>query len=310
MKLSAIATLHGSPECIPELVQRLSRECALYAGDDFEIILVDDGCPKASWQIAQELLGQTPNLRVIKLSRNFGQHKAIMTGLALSIGDTVFILDGDLEDQPEWLSLFARDFGQDNVEVVYGFQSSRRGGLVSRVIGEIAWALFQKLTGLRVRRNLVTARLMSRRYVDALLLHREKVTLLAGLWEISGFTQLAVPIEKPSTSESSYSFRSRAALYLEGLLSFSNRPLNMVFYMGFGTLFVGLLVSGWAIGVWLLSGTLEGWASIMSSIWLLSGALMTSLGVVARYLGYVFLEVKQRPTSIVEFDSGPLDGRS
>lgn len=303
LKISAVSTLYKSPECIPELVTRLVKECEKFAGDHYEIILVDDCCPKNSAAVAIALTPEFPHVRVIKLSRNFGQHRALMTGVGLATGDHVFILDGDLEESPEWLSLFSRELEAASCDVVFGFQERRRGRPLARIPGEIAWMLLKHLSGLKIKRNLITARLMSRRYVDALLGHRERVTLLAGLWEITGFSQVAFPVTKLSTSTSSYSRNRRTHLYLEGLFSFSTRPLDLIFFAGLIIFFVGILLASLVVWSWLVLGTLEGWASVFSSIWLLSGALMASIGVLGRYIGDIFTEVKQRPYTIVEEDS-------
>lgn len=303
MRLSAVSTLYNSPECIPELVARLVNECEKIAGADYEIILVDDGCPKNSAEVAIGLSSDFPHVRVIKLSRNYGQHRALMTGIGLATGDQVFILDGDLEESPEWLSLFSHELEATNCDVVFGFQEQRRGRLLARIPGEIAWILLKHLSGLKIKKNLVTARLMSRRYVDALLRHRERVTLLAGLWEITGFSQVAFPVTKLSTSTTSYTRGRRAELYLDGLFSFSNRTLDFIFFAGLTIFLLGILLSSFVVWTWLFLDSLEGWASVVSSIWLLSGALMASIGVLGRYIGYIFTEVKQRPYTIVQEDS-------
>lgn len=279
------------------------KECEKIAGDDYEIVLVDDGCPKDSAGVAISLASDFPHVRVIQLSRNFGQHRALMTGIGLTTGDQVFILDGDLEESPEWLSVFSHVLADTNCDVVFGFQEQRRGGVLDRVLGEVAWIFLNHLSGLKIKKNLITARLMSRRYVNALLEHRERVTLLAGLWEITGFPQLAYPVTKRSTSTSSYTQRRRTELYLDGLLSFSNRSLDFIFFAGLAIFLLGVLLSSIVAWSWLFFGSLEGWASVFSSIWLLSGALMASVGVLGRYIGYIFTEVKQRPYTITQEDS-------
>lgn len=196
MKLSIVATLYQSASYIAEFHQRASAAAILYAGQDYEIILVNDGSPDNSLEISVELAEVDSHVVVVDLSRNFGHHKAMMTGLSYAKGKAVFLIDSDLEEEPEWLIGFSEQMVVEKCDVVFGVQERRKGGLIERWSGRWFYWLFKALTGLALPENIVTARIMSRRYVDALLRHEEREVFMAGLWFITGFIQRPQTIKK------------------------------------------------------------------------------------------------------------------
>src|SRR5262249_8597435 len=158
--------------------------------------MVDDGSPDNSLEIACALVEKDSRVRVVELARNFGHHKALMTGLDHAQGDLCFLIDGDLEENPAVLREFFDKMQSGDVDVVYGYQSGRKGGLWERVTGQIAYTLFNSLFAHPIPRNHITVRLMKRAYVDSLLLHREQQTVIGGLWVITGFKQVGLPVNK------------------------------------------------------------------------------------------------------------------
>ncbi len=301
MKLSIVATLYRSAPYIGEFHARASLAGRTFAGDDYEIVLVNDGSPDDSLDLAVALTKEDRHLAVVDLSRNFGHHKAIMTGLAHCSGDHVFLIDSDLEEEPEWLADFAKAaFAAAPCDVVYGVQQKRKGGVFERWTGRWFYMAFKILTGLSLPEDVVTARLMSRRYVNALLEHREREVFLAGLWHITGFDQKPFIVHKHSTSETTYTLRRKMSLVVNSVTSFSNAPLIGIFYVGLAICAIAIaqiayLLANWAI----LSRPLSGWTSVMASIWLLGGLTISFIGVVGVYLSKIFSETKQRPYTIV-----------
>lgn len=300
MKLSVVSTLYASAPYIEEFYTRITA-CLAELGFDYEIIFVNDGSPDESLAICRQLLPRAPRLKVIDLSRNFGHHKAIMTGLAHSDGDWVFLIDIDLEEAPEWLADFwslARE--RPDADVVYGVQAQRRGGSFERWSGEIFYRVLNFFSSVKVPANLTTCRLMTRRYVDSLLEYREQELFLAGIWAAAGYTQLPVTVAKGQTSPSTYNLIRKLNLMVNALTAFSSRPLLWVFYLG-------CLVSAMSLGgigfilirKLLYNSTVLGWASLIASIWLMAGMIMLCLGIIGIYLAKVFNEVKPRPYSIV-----------
>src|SRR4051794_4078226 len=195
MMLSVVTTLYKSAAYVEEFYRRAS-EAAQRITDDYEIVMVDDGSPDTSLDIACALAAKDGRVRVVELSRNFGHHKALMTGLDHARGDLCFMIDSDLEEDPGVLAAFIREFEASGADVVYGFQNERKGNWLERLTGAAAYWLFNKLIAQGIPRNHLTVRLMTRDYVDALLRHREQQTVIGGLWVITGFRQRGVPVRK------------------------------------------------------------------------------------------------------------------
>lgn len=309
MKLSVVTTLYRSAPYVREFLVRAGTAARQCVGDDYEIIMVNDGSPDDSLDIAVALTREDRHLRVVDLSRNFGHHKAIMTGLESATGDRIFLIDSDLEEEPEWLLAFTEQMNQVGCDVVYGIQERRKGGPFERWSGRWFYRGFKALTGLDLPEDVVTARLMSRRYVDALVSHREREIFLAGLWYITGFDQRPRTVKKHNTSETTYTLARKFSLLVNSVTSFSNTPLIWIFNIGLvislisAVYFVYLLLN-WA----LLSHPLSGWTSVMASIWLLGGLIISFIGVVGIYLSKVYSETKQRPYTIVRQTYGGRDG--
>ena len=308
MKLSIVATLYQSAPYIKEFYHRASAAAAQLVGNEYEITLVNDGSPDNSLDLAICLSQSDPHVIVIDLSRNFGHHKAMMTGLSYARGNHIFLIDSDLEEEPEWLLTFSQQMEQEQCDVVYGVQRQRKGDLFQRWSGQLFYYLFQVLTGLSLAENIVTARLMTRRYVAALLRHQERELMIAGLWFITGFDQRPQTIKKLSTSETTYTFRSKISLFVNSITSFSTAPLIGIFYTGIA---ISLLAAGYAaylIVSWLFFvQPLSGWTSVMASIWLVGGLIILFVGIIGIYLSKIFLETKQRPYTIVRQVYGKQD---
>lgn len=300
MKLSIVATLYQSANYITEFHYRASTAAKQLVGEDYEIILVNDGSPDNALDLAVQLTNYDHHVVVVDLSRNFGHHKAMMTGLKHAMGELVFLIDSDLEEEPEWLLSFAEQMGVDKCDVVFGVQEKRKGGAFERWSGQCFYLIFKALTGLALPENIVTARFMSRRYVDALLRYQEREVFMAGLWHIAGFFQTSQTINKLSAAETSYTFRRKMALLVNSVTSFSNAPLIGIFYIGISiSLFAGISIAFLLIQWMFLAKPLSGWTSVIASIWLLSGMIISFIGVIGIYLSKIFSETKQRPYTIV-----------
>lgn len=299
MYLSIVTTLYYSAPYINEFYQRVSIE-AQKLTDDYEIIFVNDGSPDDSLDIAVKLHQEDERVRVIDLSRNFGHHKAIMTGLSYARGKLIFLLDSDLEEEPELLSLFHEHYRSSDVDVVYGVQKVRKGNIFEKISGEIFYKFFNMISSYPVPRNLITARLMSQRYVRSLVDHKDKEIFLAGLWAITGFKQVPLVVKKYSKGESTYSFFRKLSIAINSITSFSNKPLIFVFYLGA----LISLISAIAVIILIIrrlffNVLLSGWPSLIVSVWFLGGLTIFSLGVIGIYIAQIFSETKQRPYTII-----------
>jgi putative glycosyltransferase len=299
MRLSVVATLYRSAPQLREFHAR-ARAAAESISPDFEIVLVNDGSPDDSLSVAVELQRADPHLRVVDLSRNFGHHRAMMAGLAHARGDLVFLVDSDLEVDPEVLLPFHRQMALTGADVVFGVQESRRGSFVSRLLAGVYYSVFNWLSDTDLPRNLVTARLMTRRYLSALVEHREREIMIAGLWALAGFQQVPCPVRKGHKGSSTYTLGGKIAIVVNAVTSFSNKPLVMVFYLGMLLSLGAALAALYLVAGRLLFGIfLTGWLSLIVAVWFFGGLTIFCLGVLGIYLSKIFTETKQRPYVIV-----------
>ncbi len=276
--------------------------------DDYEIVLVNDGSPDDSLTRAVSLTEADSHVIVVDLSRNFGHHKAMMAGLAQARGERIFLIDSDLEEEPEWLVSFSEQFALERCDVVYGVQEKRKGGFLERWSGHWYYMLLRKITGLDFPVNETTARLMSRRYVQALLSFEEREMEIGALWFITGFEQHPQSVKKHSTSETTYSFKKKIVLAVNSITSFSNAPLVWIFYLGAALLLMSLVFTTYlAVSRIYDNSPISGWTSLMVSVWLLGGLILSAIGIVGIYLAKVFSETKRRPNSIIRDTYGKRD---
>ena len=299
MDLSIVTTLYASA---PYLEEFYARACAVAekVTRDFEIVFVNDGSPDNSLEIALSLYRKDARVRVVDLSRNFGHHKAMMTGLAHARGDMVFLLDSDLEEEPELLHTFYEKLQQTGADVVFGVQQKRKGRAFERLSGSLYFKVFNLLSTYPIPPNLTTARLMKCEYVAALIRHQEREFVMSGLWALTGFKQVPITVKKHHKGESSYGLRRKLSHLVNSVTSFSGKPLVLIFYLGSililisGVAALDLIIRRIFFGI-----MLQGWASLIVSIWLLSGITIFCLGVIAIYLSKIFIEVKRRPYTII-----------
>lgn len=300
VKLSIVATLYQSAPYIIEFHRRASAVARQLAGESYEIILVNDGSPDNSLDFAVQLTKDDSHVVVIDLSRNFGHHHAMMTGLEAAAGDRVLLIDSDLEEEPEWGIDFDTDMAREQCDVVYGIQTQRKGGVAEQITGKMFYRVFRLLTRIDQPDNITTARLMSRRYVDALLLHREREINIGGLWIITGFKQYQRPIRKHSSSPTSYSLSHKISHLVNAITSFSNFPLVFTFYSGAVISLSALLYIVYLIGrYYFVSMPPSGYTSLIASIWFFSGLMIFFLGIQGIYISKIFSEAKQRPRTII-----------
>jgi putative glycosyltransferase len=303
MRISVVSSLYNSAEFIPELHRRLC-ETLKRITDDYEIILVNDGSPDASLAVALEIIekGQS-HLKLIDLARNCGQHKALITGLKHATGDFIFMMDSDLEEEPEWIELFWAEYQKfkAQVDVIYGVQSTRRGKLYERLSGRTFYKVFNLLSSVKVQNNPTPFRLMTRRYVDALIQFKEQEVFFLGISLLAGFEQRSIQVEKHNSSSTTYNIIKKIDQFINAITSFSKRPLMFVFYLGAIISLLSFIFLLVILTQYLFFGvSVEGWTSLIVSIWLVGGIMIFCTGIIGIYLSKIFIEVKNRPYSIIK----------
>ncbi|UVK53932.1 glycosyltransferase family 2 protein [Mesorhizobium sp. AR02] len=310
MKLSVVSTLYKSEPHIAEFCDRVSAVARHLVGDEFEIILVNDGSPDGSLDLAIARSMVDRHVTVIDLSRNFGHHKAIMTGLAHAKGDRVFLIDSDLEEEPEWLLSFADRMSDRQLDVVYGVQKSRRGGTLERWTGTLFFSITNALSDLQLPRNLVIARLMTRAYVAALVSHQDHEFIIAHLFQLTGFRQDSQLVVKHALSPTTYSISRRIQMAVRYLMTTSTKILYLILYFGLTISMLSVLTMAFYLTRYVVYGVgVTGFTSIIISIWFFGGMTMLTLGILSVYIANILSETKRRPYTIIrDIHRGPATG--
>ena len=300
MKLSIVTTLYYSAPYINEFYCRICKVADAIT-EEYEIILVNDGSPDNAIEVAIALYEKDARVSVVDLSRNFGHHKAMMTGLMYAQGDLIFLIDVDLEEPPETLTTFYEKFQHNDADVVYGIQAYRQGSWFNRVSGSLFYILFNLLSDHPIPHNPLTARLMSHRYVEQLINYREHLFNIEGLWESTGFRQIPVTVNKqPYKGTSTYSFSRKLAYSINAITAFSNKPLIYIAYLGLLIIIPSsIYIIYLAVRYFFLKLSISGWTSLIVSVWFLGGLIILILGIIAIYISVIFVETKNRPYTIV-----------
>jgi len=301
MRLSIVTTLYNSESHLQEFYDQISK----YAQDithDYELILVNDGSPDNSLESAVSLREKDRRVKVVDLSRNFGHHKAIMTGLSYAQGAYVFLIDSDLEEPPETLKVFWEELqNSKDLDVVFGVQGTRKGGWFEKLSGNLFYALMNSISDIKIPRNFLTIRLMTQKYVQSLVLFQEKEINFCTLTELAGFKQKAMELEKADHSKSNYTIVKKFSILVNAITSSTNRPLWVIFYLG---LFITLGSSVFILKLLIDRGVygigLEGWTSVIVSIFFFGGLIIFFMGVIGIYLSKIFIETKNRPSTIIK----------
>jgi putative glycosyltransferase len=299
MKLSVVTTIYRSAHCIEEFHRRAAKAAELM-NVELEILLVNDGSPDNGLDVAEALSRRDARVVVVDLARNFGQHPALLAGMRLATGDLVAILDGDLDDDPLWLVDFYRTMNERGGDVVFGVYEDSGRGICYRVGRGVFYLALNLLSAVSFPRNVATARLMTRRYCDAVLEFDEREVFLAGVLHAVGFEQIAMPIHKVARSPTTYNLRRLAYLFSNNIISFSVRPLMAISMFGLAlSALAGLYIAYLLIRVLVHGIAVPGWASVIGAVVFFSGVTLFVHGVIAIYIATIFLEVKRRPRVIV-----------
>lgn len=299
--LSVVATLYRSREFLPAFIDECIVAAEREAPGAWELVLVNDGSPDDGLAYALERRSANPRIVVIDLSRNFGHHPAMHAGLLHARGDRVFLIDADLEVRPAVLAEFAAKQRASGADLVYGYQPARKGGWLERWTGTVFWRGLNAISSVPIPENMLTERLMTRRFVDALLSLGDHDLFLGGMMSWTGYTQLGLPVNKSQRAgPSTYSLLRRLKLMLTAVSSFSSRPLVWLFHAGWVITLASFGYVAYLVFRRLVyADTLIGFTSIMGLIALSLGLSCMALGLVGVYLGKVLDQVRGRPRYIV-----------
>ncbi|MFW5545714.1 MAG: glycosyltransferase family 2 protein [Bacteroidales bacterium] len=283
-----------------EVMQRVAEKHADLQG---RIVYVDDGSRDGTWSLIGSLSKQHPQVMGLKLAHNAGHQHALWAGLewAAAHVDAAISIDADLQDDvnviPEMIDLFLG--GKD---IVYGVRRDRPTDTwFKRTTALAFYKLMSKLGG-DIVYNHADYRLMSRRTLAALMTYGERNLFLRGMVRTLGFPQAMVYYDRGErfAGESKYPLRKMLAFAIDGITSFSVRPLRLISIVGLSFMLVALAVIVYGLVAWLCGRTIQGWTSLLVSLWFIGGAILVALGVIGEYVGKIYAEVKRRPRYFIE----------
>jgi len=212
-----------------------------------------------------------------------------------------FLIDSDLEEEPEFLGEFWEELhGGEDLDVVYGVQEDRKGNWFEKWSGGLFWKVINSLSTISIPSNIITARLSTRNYNNELIKYKETELFIGGVWADTGFKQKQVIVKKLSSSVTTYTLRKKISLLLNSITSFSSKPLVYIFNTGLlittiSFLFIGKLV----FNKLYYNIAFEGWTSLIVSVWFFGGFIILLLGIIGIYLSKIFIETKNRPYTII-----------
>jgi len=304
--LSVVAPLYNESANVAELYRRTTA--ALEAlGLDYELLLVDDGSRDETPELIEELRRRDPRVATLHLSRNFGHQPAVSAGLDHARGAAVVVIDGDLQDPPELIGELVRLWREGN-EVVYAVRRRRQEGWGKRLGYRAFYRILSAISDLDIPLDSGDFCLMDRKVVDVLAHLPERMRFVRGLRSFVGFRQVGLVYDRPAreAGDAKYTLRGLMALAVDGLVSFSGRPLRLATYLGLAAILVAAVLLVWVFHDAITNGrSPRGWASTLVTVLFMGSIQLLSLGIIGEYIRLIFLETKGRPTYIVREYSGP-----
>ena len=299
MKISVVTTSYNSSNHIEEFISRVE---SLFFEErfDYEIIIVDDGSSDNSINKIREIQSQKNKIILIELSRNFGHHPAISCGLKHANGDFIFLIDSDLEEDPQLFNEFFKELQKSDLDLVYGQQKIRRGSLLEKISGNIYYSFLKYIAGFKLPRNMTTARLMKREYLDAYLKFNESEFLLGGITELTGFRKKGLFVKKTRRHKTNYKLFMKLQILVRSITNYSSRPLYLLFYTGLIISLVSFCLTFYIIFIsFFREVDVPGWLTLVCLSYFGVGITILSNGIIAIYLKTIFIEVKKRPATII-----------
>jgi glycosyltransferase involved in cell wall biosynthesis len=297
--LSVIVPVYGSASILPETHRRLTSVLSDLQDFDYEIVYVNDGSPDNALEVLREIVIGDSRARLVGLSRNFGHQAAITAGIDHVAGDAVVIIDDDLQDPPEVIPRMIERW-REGSQVVYGVRAVRRGDSVfKRASAKLFYRLLSSLSDRPIPLDAGDFRLLDRSVVQVLRQMREESRYMRGMVSWVGFRQCPLSYERDArfAGKSNYRLRHSIRLALDGIASFSTRPLLLSAAVG-----VLVTVCAFLAAVWLIidklvdpGAALPGTTTVLLAVLFMGGVQLMSIGILGTYLGKVFTETKRRP---------------
>jgi glycosyltransferase involved in cell wall biosynthesis len=305
--LSIVVPCFDEEACLPVLHQRLTAAARGAVGEDYDIVLINDGSRDGSWPIMEQLAAADRHLVAINLSRNHGHQLALTAGLDLCCGDNVLIIDADLQDPPELLPEMIATMEREAADVVYGVRKSRAGETAfKRATAHGFYRLLSRATEVEIPVDTGDFRLISRRALDALLAMPEQARFIRGMVAWIGFKQVPLQYDRDQrfAGETKYPLRKMIRFAFDALTSFSSAPLKLASHAGFILSAGSVLIVAYILIGWLSGRSVPGWTSLMLVVVALGAIQMFVLALMGEYLGRLYNEAKRRPLYIIQEIAG------
>ena len=311
-RLSIVVPCFNEEACLPALHMRLTGAARTTAGEDYEIVLVNDGSTDSSWSEMRRLAAADPHVVAINLSRNHGHQLALTAGLDLCAGERILIIDADLQDPPELLADMMRTMDEEQAEVVYAVRRARAGETAfKRGTAKAFYRILFKLSEIEIPLDTGDFRLMSRRALDALLALPEQARFIRGMVAWVGFRQVPILYDRAErhAGETNYPLRKMMRLAVDAITGFSTAPLRFASHVGLWLGAAAILLLGYIAVGFFTGSAIQGWTSLMLVVVILGAVQMFVLGMIGEYLGRLFIEAKRRQLYIVSDIAGRAGGQ-
>lgn len=299
--ISIVIPVYGVDQELNTLCSRLTTTLNKIT-PNFEIILVNDASPDKAWHYITNNHQKDNRIIGLNLSRNFGQYEAITAGLNYSTGEWVVIMDCDLQDRPEEIANLYNK-AQEGFDLVFGLRQHRKANVLRKLVSNLFSITLTKLTGVKQDTRISHFGIYSKKVIDAVLTMKDQNRYFQTMVRWVGFHESYIEVQHNErvSGKSSYTFSKLFSLALQTILSFSDKPLLIMVKLGAITSLISFLYA-FATFIQAYLGLIEvsGWASLMISVWFLSGIHILFLGIVGIYIGRVFAQVKDRPVFIVK----------
>ena len=297
--ISVVTALYNSAPYVFEFYHR-TRTTIERLGLDYEFIFVDDGSPDDAADKVECLRQTDARVHLIRLSRNHGQQRAMLAGLHHAHGELVFAIDVDLEERPEDLVPLLDALRRERADAAYGIMERRHGGFARRTLGRLFHRIMTRLASIDIPPDQLWARLMTRRYVREVCRFTEHHLYLGGIFQLVGFPQVAVTLQKGFNQSSSYSAWKRFVAAMDALTSFSVAPLYALCIAGLGVVALcGILAAALIIQKLVFGVSIQGWTTLAVLLLSFMGVGMLTQGILGIYVGKIFAQVKQRPLYVI-----------
>jgi dolichol-phosphate mannosyltransferase len=302
LRLSIAVPMYNEEAVLPEFLRRIGGVLDAVPGGPHEVVIVDDGSRDRTLAMLEEAAGRDPRLVVVALSRNFGHQAALTAALDQVTGDATVVMDGDLQDQPESIPVFLRQWA-DGYDVVYARRVNRKEPWWLRTCYAVYYRLLSQLSNLQLPLDAGDFGLMTRRVVEQLRRTPERHRYLRGLRAWAGFRQTGVAVERWEryAGRSKYSFRKLLHLAFDGIFAFSIVPLRAAAIVGLTAITLSSLFALYALYAKVIQHrSPQGFTALILLITFLAGVNLFFLGVIGEYVGRIYEEVKGRPLYVVD----------